>query len=92
MNENVWFSSHFEESKEKRAKACMKTQDHRHTKKHNKPGVFGTCSKSEPAKTIKKMHGSAALRLEKRVKTRGFRNICEKANKKRANLGLIQKS
>ena len=53
-NENVWFSSHFEESTEKLAKACMKNTKSQTRKKHNKPIVFGTCSKSEQAKTIKK--------------------------------------
>ncbi len=56
--EIAWFSPHFGESEEKRAKAYMKnTRTTARSQKRNKNAirrvVFGTCSKSEQAKTMK---------------------------------------
>ena len=94
--ENAWFSPHFEESEEKRAKACMKntrtTARAQKRQKRNKTRGLRHMFEERASKTIKKRHGTAAPRPDKRVKTRGFRNIFEKTNKNTTNVGLIRKS
>ena len=53
--ENEWFSPHFEESEEKRAKACMKnTRTTARSQKRNKTHGFGQMFEERASKTMKK--------------------------------------